>query len=278
MTYSSSTKMDFIDTIENLQEFKEQKGLKKFFSKKTYPDIYFYNSSDKNKDTLCKNAKTIIANSKRIYGILKTRYENKNIELIYPCIDISNSFSKPQAKQKMGDIYGLRTETKFVTFYDSDFKNGGIKEFISMINSLNFKFVKACIIGDTKSLDTIRLFVARLKTKHRFLLIEEDNIDMVLSASDVFISPTQKKTFNTNILKAMSYANIVFTSIDNDASEILDNYSLMHSHNDMTVLFKIERILQSESDLKLIGEQNLKTASGYSCTSVVEKLNKLALA
>jgi glycosyltransferase involved in cell wall biosynthesis len=214
----------------------------------------------------------IVVGSKRVEKIVKNKYADKRVELVYPFVELSQSFSKQQAKQDFCDIHGLRSETKIISFYDMDFKNGGVKEFISMVNNLNYKFVKACIIGDTKSIDTVRLFIARLQTKHRFLLIEEEKLDDVLKASDVFISPTQKKTFHMGVLKAMAYENVVFISIDNDVSELLDNYSVMHAHNDMTVLFKVERILQSESDLKLIGEQNAQIVKNLASANLEEKL------
>lgn len=271
-TYFASQEIPYIKKLQNFQQYRPQKGLKKIFSKKTYPDIYFYNQADKNKEELSKNSKLIIVGSKRVEKIVKNKYVDKRVELVYPFVELSQSFSKQQSKQDFCDIHGLRSETKIISFYDTDFKNGGVKEFISMVNNLNYKFVKACIIGDTKSIDTVRLFIARLQTKHRFLLIEEEKLDDVLKASDVFISPTQKKTFHMGVLKAMAYENVVFVSIDNDVSELLDNYSVMHAHNDMTVLFKVERILQSESDLKLIGEQNAKIVKNLASVNLEEKL------
>ncbi len=271
-TYFSSKEIPYIKSLQNLQEYKPQKGIKKLFSKKTYPDIYFYNYLDKDKDELSKNSKLIVVGSKRVEEIVKNKYLDKKVELIYPFVKLPQSFSKQQAKQEFCDIQGLRSETKIISFYDNDFKNGGVKEFISMINSLNYKFAKACIIGDSKSLDTVRLFVARLQTKHRFILIEDDKLDDILKASDVFISPTRQKTFHIGVLKAMAYGNVIFTSIDNDVSELLDNFSVMHSHNDMTVLFKVERILQSENDLKLIGEQNAQIVKNIASVNLEEKL------
>jgi len=40
----------------------------------------------------------------------------------------------------------------------------------------------------------------------------------------------------------------------------------------MTVLFKVERILQSESDLKLIGEQNAQIVKNIASVNLEEKL------
>lgn len=260
MTYFSSIYQECLLDIDNLIEFKATKGIKRFFGKTNYPDIYFYNTHDINKEKYLKNAKLVIVNSKRLYETLKQKHKEIKIELLYPCIKIPQDFDKGEAKKVLCEEYHLSPKTRIVSFYDLDFKNGGIKEFVSGINNLHYKGFKAFIIGDSKSIQMASLFISRLKFKEKLILVDVKDYEKVLSASDVFFAPTNKKSFNIEVLKAMSYKNVVFTTITNDISEILDNYSLMHSHNDPTVIFKMDRVLQSEDDLKLIGEQNYTKA------------------
>lgn len=257
ISYYASKKVDYFDSFKNIILYKKPKALKKIFSKKTFPDIYLYNVLDKDNILFFQNAKAIVVSSKRVFDSLKDQMHNKKIVQIYPFLTQKfEEFSKNDQKKEFYSKHNIEEFKKLIVFSDSDFRRGGVKEFIYMINALNYKHIKACIVGDNKSLDTIKIFLDRHQGKDKFLLLEQSYLLDVLKVSDVFISPTMKRTFNLEVLRAMLYKNVVFTSIENDIKEILDNYSLMHSYNDMTVTFKIDRVLQSQADLDMIGEQN----------------------
>lgn len=95
------------------------------------------------------------------------------------------------------------------------------------------------------------------------LLDDFEDMDKLFIASDIFLLPTTNKTFNTNILKAMYCKCAVFTTVTNDASELVDVFSTMESPQDRSMQFKLDALLHDDTELNTIKEQNYNVAKEF---------------
>jgi UDP-glucose:(heptosyl)LPS alpha-1,3-glucosyltransferase len=66
------------------------------------------------------------------------------------------------------------------------------------------------------------------------------------------------------VLEAMNFENVVFTTAQNGASEILDEYFIMKQPDDFSVISKIKYLLNHHSKLKSIKEDNRLRSKQFS--------------
>lgn len=92
-------------------------------------------------------------------------------------------------------------------------------------------------------------------------------------ASDIFIFPTRYEPFSNVVLEALSYKNVVFTTAQNGASEILDEKFVMKDANDESVLTLIEQILNDHELLLKFQDEAARLAQNFT----IEKNARLTL-
>ena len=281
-TINYKTKTKLIDKLlnqENITELEKQSFLNKLtFKKKQFADIYFHiGQLDSSAIENIKKAKKIIVNSltsqQQLLNELQTPREK--IELIYPSIDIE--YEKPKkVKKKLCEKLEIDPEKKIVFFTAKNMKASGVTEFINIVMQLNFKNMIAIIAGDKKQITNLKFQLSKFDVGEKLILLEDyENIDELFLASDVFLLPTHTKNFASNILKAMYCKCAVFTTVNNAAKELIDVFSTMETPQDRSIVFKIDALLQNKADMKLIKNQNRKTAKQYTLDKNLQKINEI---
>ncbi len=278
--YKSKTKLiEEIEKQEFIKTLKEPSLMKKLtFSKQEYPDIYFHSGLlDDKSINLIENSKKTIVNSKALKKevLSKCKVSKENVSLIYPSIEIVDKKSK-EIKSKICDDLNIDEKNKIIFFTAKNFKKSGIKELIEIVHALYYKDFQVIIAGDTTTINNLRFQVSKYNTDNKLILVENyANIDDLFFISDVFILPTYNKSFASNVLKAMYCKCAVFVSFDNHSKELIDVFSTMESPTDRSIPFKVDALLNSKSDLKLIKKQNRKIAKKFTLSKNLEALNTL---
>jgi UDP-glucose:(heptosyl)LPS alpha-1,3-glucosyltransferase len=91
-----------------------------------------------------------------------------------------------------------------------------------------------------------------------------EDVDDFYTISDIFLFPTHYEPFSNVVLEAMNFENVVFTTAQNGASEILDEYFIMKQPDDFSVISKIKYLLNHHSKLKSIKEDNRLRSKQFS--------------
>lgn len=277
INYKIKTKL-IEELLKNENFFKLQKSsfVGKFLKKKEYSDIYFHSGIlDKEAIENIQNAKKIIVNSQSSkQRVLKEiKIDKENVEVIYPSIDINYDES---VKLQILKELEIGENKKIILFRAKNFKTSGVFEFINFINYINYKNFIAIIVGDKKEISNLRFQISRLEVKDKIILLEDyENIDNLFIASDIFLLPTSNRSFSTDILKAMYCKCAVFTTIINDASELIDVFSTMENPSDRSTQFKLDALLQNEDELNLIKQQNYDVAKEFTLEKQLAKLKKI---
>jgi len=219
-----------------------------------------------------KNAKKIIANSKMVKEqIIKYYKINPNkIEVVYNGINIKE-FDKEKAKKRLQREFKIDDE-KIILFVGSGFERKGVKEFFEILSIINYPF-KAFVVGKEKKIKRFKELAKKLKiqTKVYFTGPRKD-VDIFYAASDIFIFPTHYEPFSNVILEAMSFENVVFTTMQNGASEILPKDFIMQSPKDFSIVSKIEKLLNNEEKLKKSQKNMREISKNYTIEKNVEKI------
>jgi glycosyltransferase involved in cell wall biosynthesis len=115
-----------------------------------------------------------------------------------------------------------------------------------------------------------------MEVNEKLILLDDfKDMDKLFIASDIFLLPTTNKTFNTNILKAMYCKCAVFTTIINDASELVDVFSTMESPQDRSMQFKLDALLHNKDELETIKQQNYDVAKEYTLEKQLKKIRRI---
>ncbi len=273
ISYKSKTKLiKKILEDENLKELSKSSVFGKILKRKENADIYFH-SGNIDKETLenIQNAKKVIVNSNRIKKELN-EFEEK-IEVVYPSIDIQyNNIDK--IKNEVYSQLDIEISKKTLLFTAKNFKTSGVYDFLNIINYLNYKNFVAIIAGDKKEIANLKFKISRMDLSEKLILLDDfKDMDKLFIASDIFLLPTTNKTFNTNILKAMYCKCAVFTTVTNDASELVDVFSTMESPQDRSMQFKLDALLHDDTELNTIKEQNYNVAKEFTFEKQLERVN-----
>ena len=276
----SNTLINNLKHRDDIKILKKPSFITKLFSKKRYPDIYFHSGElDENSIEFIKNSKFVVTNSFSNLNLIlaKTKISHEKIKVIYPSVDIK--YQKPkELKEKYKDRFSLTENTKIIFFTAKNFKTSGVKEFLQIVSNLSFIDFKVIIAGAKQQLAALEFTLPKYsKLEPKIILLDEskENLDELYLISDVFLLPSYNKNIASSVIKAMFCKCVVFSTMNNDAKEILDVYATMENPNDPSTAFKIDAILFDENELKKIKKQNRNIALEMSLDKNIEKFNDI---
>ena len=276
----SNTLINNLKHRDDIKILKKPSFLTKLFSKKRYPDIYFHSGElDENSIEFIKNSKFVVTNSFSNLNLIlaKTKISHEKIKVIYPSVDIK--YQKPkELKEKYKDRFSLTENTKIIFFTAKNFKTSGVKEFLQIVSNLSFIDFKVIIAGAKQQLAALEFTLPKYsKLEPKIILLDEskEKLDELYLISDVFLLPSYNKNIASSVIKAMFCKCVVFSTMNNDAKEILDVYATMENPNDPSTAFKIDAILFDENELKKIKKQNRNIALEMSLDKNIEKFNDI---
>ncbi|MFA7085957.1 MAG: glycosyltransferase [Aliarcobacter sp.] len=276
----SNTLINNLKQRDDIKILKKPSFITKLFSKKRYPDIYFHSGElDENSIEFIKNSKFVVTNSFSNLNLIlaKTKISHEKIKVIYPSVDIK--YQKPkELKEKYKDRFSLTENTKIIFFTAKNFKTSGVKEFLQIVSNLSFIDFKVIIAGTKQQLAALEFTLPKYsKLEPKIILLDEskENLDELYLISDVFLLPSYNKNIASSVIKAMFCKCVVFSTMNNDAKEIIDVYATMENPNDPSTAFKIDAILFDENELKKIKKQNRNIALEMSLDKNIEKFNDI---
>lgn len=276
----SNTLINNLKHRDDIKILKKPSFLTKLFSKKRYPDIYFHSGElDENSIEFIKNSKFVVTNSFSNLNLIlaKTKISHEKIKVIYPSVDIK--YQKPkELKEKYKDRFSLTENTKIIFFTAKNFKTSGVKEFLQIVSNLSFIDFKVIIAGAKQQLAALEFTLPKYsKLEPKIILLDEskEKLDELYLVSDVFLLPSYNKNIASSVIKAMFCKCVVFSTMNNDAKEIIDVYATMENPNDPSTAFKIDAILFDENELKKIKKQNRNIALEMSLDKNIEKFNDI---
>ena len=277
---TSNTLINRLKARDDIKILKKPSFLTKLFSKKRYPDIYFHSGElDENSIEFIKNSKFVVTNSFSNLNLIlaKTKISHEKIKVIYPSVDIK--YQKPkELKEKYKDRFSLTENTKIIFFTAKNFKTSGVKEFLQIVSNLSFIDFKVIIAGAKQQLAALEFTLPKYsKLEPKIILLDEskEKLDELYLISDVFLLPSYNKNIASSVIKAMFCKCVVFSTMNNDAKEILDVYATMENPNDPSTAFKIDAILFDENELKKIKKQNREIALEMSLDKNIDKFNDI---
>ncbi|HRM34939.1 MAG TPA: glycosyltransferase [Aliarcobacter cryaerophilus] len=277
---TSNTLINRLKARDDIKILKKSSFLTKLFSKKRYPDIYFHSGElDENSIEFIKNSKFVVTNSFSNLNLIlaKTKISHEKIKVIYPSVDIK--YQKPkELKEKYKDRFSLTENTKIIFFTAKNFKTSGVKEFLQIVSNLSFIDFKVIIAGTKQQLAALEFTLPKYsKLEPKIILLDEskENLDELYLISDIFLLPSYNKNIASSVIKAMFCKCVVFSTMNNDAKEIIDVYATMENPNDPSTAFKIDAILFDENELKKIKKQNRNIALEMSLDKNIEKFNDI---
>jgi len=239
------------------------------------PDIYFHSGTVKSSDLeLMMKSKKIIVNSNTIKSQIVAKSNsmitNDQIDVIYPTTKVLK-FKKKTFKEAFKNIHNIDKKTKLIYFTAKNFEKTGVIQFLKILQNLTATNFKGVISATPEQLKALVPILKDMNLSNKVVLAQGD----IFRASDIFVLPTSNKLFASNILRAMSCKCVVFVPQTNHSFEIVDNFSIMNSVDDPSIIHKIDMLLQNPDEIKAIQKQNFKKAKEF---TINEQYNKLKLA
>ena len=213
-----------------------------------------------------KNAKKIIANSEMVKNEIINSYNinPEKIKVIYSGIELKE-FEYRQSFHKLSKEFGIHENSPIILFVGSGYKRKGVIEFLNIIASLDNSDVIAFIVGKEKKIEFYKNLAKQLGIESRvFFVGARNDVDDFYTISDIFLFPTHYEPFGNVILEAMNKKNVIFTTMQNGASEILDKEFLMQSPSDYSVVDKINKLICDPIKIKSIQEENFSMSRNFS--------------
>jgi UDP-glucose:(heptosyl)LPS alpha-1,3-glucosyltransferase len=223
------------------------------------------------------NAKRIIANSEMVKREIIDCYQisPEKISVIYSGIELKE-IDYESSFEKLSIEFGFKKKSSVILFVGSGYKRKGVYEFLKIIAFLENKDVLAFIIGKEKNIEFYKNLAKDLGIESQVIFTgARSDIDDFYAISDIFLFPTHYEPFGNVILEAMNKKNVIFTTKQNGASEILNSEFLMQSPSDYSVVDKINKLISNPKKIMSIQEHNLNLSKKFSIERNLEKTIKL---
>jgi len=213
-----------------------------------------------------QNSKVIIANSEMVKKQIIETYSIKaeKIHVVYNGIELPNP-KKIRVKKEFLEKNCINTNKRIFLFVGNGFERKGLKSFINIISNLNKEKVQAFVIGNDKNINIYKQISKSLGLESiLFFMGERKDVNYFYSVADFVILPTKYDPFSNVILEAMSFKNIVITTTDNGAHEILNRKWVMKSYNDYSIIELINKTLNNEESIIKVKKENYQRAKQFS--------------
>ena len=211
-------------------------------------------------------AKHIIANSQMVKNDIISTYKiaPEKISVIHNGVS-TKEFNYQKSFDKLSKEFLLSKDQKILLYVGSGFKRKGVKEFLNIISKLKDLDIKAFVIGKEKNIEYYQQLAIALKIDNQVIFTgAREDVDDFYTISDIFLFPTHYEPFSNVVLEAMNFKNVVFTTQQNGASEILDGGFIMNNPQDFSVVQKIDNLLLNKDRLKSIQDNNREVSKKFS--------------
>ena len=211
-------------------------------------------------------AKHIVANSHMIRNEIMDMYNIRpdKISVVYNGIQ-NKKVERDNSFKKLSQEFPIRESSKILLYVGSGFKRKGVSEFLKIFSMLQTNNTRAFIVGGEKDMATYQELSKELMVDDKvFFTGPREDVDDFYSISHVFILPTHYEPFSNVVLEAMNFKNVVFTTRQNGASEILHDNFIMNDPNDLSIVTKIDSLLQHEDLLQEEAARNRKLSQQFS--------------
>lgn len=219
-----------------------------------------------------QNARCIIANSQKVKNDILASYAipEEKIEVIYNGVPLQD-FDKTTAKEQLCQEFGINSDEKLILYVGSGFERKGVYELLHILAKLQQPF-KAFIVGKEKKIDRYLKEAEHLGLKQKvFFTGARKDVEVFYAASDIFVFPTRYEPFSNVVLEALGFENVVFTTRQNGASEILDPFFVMDRPDDFSVCEKIDHLLSDPKKLQHLQKEAKKVAKQHSIARNVDE-------
>ena len=223
------------------------------------------------------NAKYIVANSNMIKKQIIDTYDisPEKIKVIYNGIE-SKKIDYQLSFNKISSEFSIKESQPVILYVGSGFKRKGVEEFLQIIFNLNNSEIKVFIVGKERDIKRYKKISKKLGINDQVIFTgPREDVDDFYAISDIFLFPTRYEPFSNVVLEAMNFENVVFTTQQNGASEILDNYFIMKQSDDLSVVSKINDLLSHNSKLKKAKASNRLKSKQFSIEKNLQETVKL---
>jgi len=213
-----------------------------------------------------QKAKRIIANSTMIKKQIISTYniDTSKIRVIYNGVK-SKKIDYQESFDKLSIEFSISKDQPLLLYVGSGFKRKGVEEFLQIVANLKDSNVKAFVIGKEKKIKKYQDLVKKLNIESQVVFTgPREDVDDFYTIGDIFLFPTHYEPFSNVVLEAMNFKNVVFTTQQNGASEILDREFIMNNSQDFSVVHKIDSLLLNKDRLKSIQNNNREISKKFS--------------
>ena len=178
--------------------------------------------------------------------IIRTYDINPNkIDIIYNGIEFKE-VDYQRSFKKLSKEFGVIQDQPILLYVGSGFKRKGVEEFLRIVAMLKTKGVKAFVVGKENNMSYYQKLSKKLNIDNQiFFTGPRVDVNDFYTISDIFLFPTHYDPFSNVILEAMSFQNVVFTSKQNGASEILKDEFIMSNPNDFSIANTISNLINN---------------------------------
>ena len=226
-----------------------------------------------------RRAKHIVANSNMVkQEIIRSYGINPNkIDVIYNGFDQGN-YDYGRSFERLSKEFNLDKEVSILLYVGSGFKRKGVEEFLYIVSKLKKSNIKAFVIGKEKNIDHYKQLSGDLQITDKVVFTgpRKDVKDFYV-ISDVFLLPAHYEPFGNVVLEAMSLNNAVFTTKKCGASELLNDQDVMQNPRDLSVIKRINSLLDNTHVLEQVKQDNRSRASNYTITKNLDQTVKLII-
>jgi hypothetical protein len=249
---------------------------KLFFKKESHPNLYFHSGVlDREAKHLIEKSRIVIVNSNnKKHEIMNTLplIPHEKLHVIYPYYHSKNMYDK-NVKKRFRKEFNIDKKSKIIFFRANNLKKRGLNivfDTLSRVYQNDFTFI---IESTIKQITPLKLKMEKLELKFNYILFHDyKKIDELFMVSDIFILPTTQEFFAIDVLKALIYKNAVFVMDKNDASELLDIFSIIQGEEDKSLSFKIDSLLRNKNELKKIQKENHNISLQYTLDISLQKV------
>ena len=224
-----------------------------------------------------QNAKRIIANSSMVKSQIINYYSINpdKVKVVYNGIK-SKTLQHQQSFERLSKEFSITRDHSILLYVGSGFKRKGVQEFLQIISMLEKFNIIAFVIGKEKNLTYYQNFSKELKINNQVVFTgPREDVDDFYTVSDIFIFPTHYEPFSNVVLEAMNFENAVFTTRQNGASEIVDDYFIMDRPEDFSIVERVNDLLNNQAKLQKIKHENRVKSKQFSIENNLSETLKI---